>query len=207
MTHRRRHGSARRSCGQAVASTTSQPTSNPLDGNHHLLGNTFRGNEDRTQAFMAAHHIHQRRTQSIDIQIPHTTATQPACWPTPARNPATDRDEPQPGLAQTTTAHHRTLLHHQRRHHPTPSTSPDPLTQPATVGASNTARTERSATTAAFTAVTTASPTASPHRGRRRSHPPRPADAEHLRVDPGQDLLDRISGRPVLIGTAVFRRR
>ena len=63
---------------------------------------------------MAAHHIHQRRTQSIDIQI----ATQPqrnrhVVHRRRTLNWIDELDE--------TNGNHRTLLHHQRRHHLTPS--------------------------------------------------------------------------------------
>ena len=43
--------------------------------------------------------------------------------------------------------------------------------------------------------------------GRRTNHPPRPARLQHLGVDPGQNLLDRIGRRPVLIGVLILRGR
>ena len=150
VTHRRRHG-----LGEAIlrpgGGIDNLPAHlNPVDRQHHLLRDSFRGNEDRTQAFMAAHHP-PAPPQRRHIHIP--TQPQRNRHVVHRRRTLQLIDEPQPGLRKRQRHHHRTLLHHQRRHHPTPSMTADPPTQPRHRRASNTARTDRSAPTAAFTAV------------------------------------------------------
>ena len=76
----------------------------------------------------------------------------------------------------------------------------------AIVGASNKVRTERSASRPVLiAAITRIADSESPPRSKKESSTPTWAlDLEHLGVDAGQDLLDRVGRSAVVIGVGVF---
>ena len=177
----RRRLPRRSSAARPAAGIDDSPTEvGPLGGHHHLPGDALGRHEQRAQALMARHHVGQRGAQRVDIQ--------PAAQPQRHRHVVNRRrplqlvQEPQPRSGRTTTAPPPAAR-------PATSGSSRPSPAPirganwATVGASNRARTARSAS----------------RRGvDRGDHPHRrqrvPAEVEERVVDP-DPLDDRGPGR------------
>ena len=157
--------------GRPAAGINDLPTHiGPLGRDHQLLRNPSGAGEHCAQALMARHHIAERRPQRLDIEEP----AQPQ-----RHRDVVDRggplqlvQEPQPALGERQ-RHHRRALDRPPTALRRPPSSPIRGANWATVGASNTARTERSASRPALTAaISRIADSESPPRSKNESSTP-----------------------------------
>ncbi len=166
-----------------------------------LERNTVGVGKHGAQRFVAGDDVVERRAQRLDIQRAadpkrgrHVVGRSPALEPV---------EEPQPALGERQRNHRGPLTGHQRL---TPTRLPaDVAASWATVGASNKVCTETFGVQAGVDRGDQA------HRRQRvpaqveeRVVDADPLDAEHLGVDAGQDLLDRVGRGAVVIAVGIF---
>ena len=174
----------------------------PLNRHHPLLRDPLGRREQRAQTLLAAHHIGQRRPQRAGIQAP--TQPQRHRHVVNRGRPLQLLDKPQPGLGKRQ-RHHRGPLHRHHRGSPPARVSTDTGRQLGHRGRLE----HRAHPNAGIQAGVDRRD--QPHRRQRiptqiekRVVHPDPVQAQHLGVDAGQDLLDRVGRGPIPTTSAVY---